>query len=221
MNDEKKPERPQHLRECVRDVKFEEWDCAPGCPANPYAKLNQTGRLSGQGPALQSIPTQTELGKELRDRAKQQFGSFPADFSQIELRVLSEYKSELGDPKPLHPLLEEIKSDLEPLMAPDKGDVPWDGPKYNILGAQDHLLVLKAPDGQVYTLSLQKLDEVLSANKSLRQHVKNAAFFGIYTTPPTEEGKKAVETLKEIDRTRIFLEECKAKAEEPKKGEPT
>ena len=56
-----------------------------------HQTVTATGRISSTDPNLQNIPTRTELGKELRKVFKAEGDNIfvDADYSQIELRVLS------------------------------------------------------------------------------------------------------------------------------------
>lgn len=56
-----------------------------------HQTVTATGRISSTDPNLQNIPTRTELGKELRKvfKAEGENNFVDADYSQIELRVLS------------------------------------------------------------------------------------------------------------------------------------
>lgn len=59
--------------------------------------LTSTGRLSSSDPNLQNIPIRNEMGKEIRRLFVSKYGVFVgADYSQIELRLLSAFSQDVN-----------------------------------------------------------------------------------------------------------------------------
>jgi len=172
-----------------------------------HQTITSTGRLSSSEPNLQNIPVRTEMGREIRKAfiAEEEFVLLSADYSQIELRILSHLSQDES-------LLNAFKND-EDIHAHTASEIF--GIDQNIISKQMRRMAKVINFGIIYGMSSYGLARNLGIGREEAEKYINNYFYkyqGVkkYLEREKEEARKKGYVLTLLNRRR-YLEGINSK----------
>jgi len=172
-----------------------------------HQTITSTGRLSSSEPNLQNIPVRTEMGREIRKAfiAEEEFVLLSADYSQIELRILSHLSRDES-------LLNAFKND-EDIHAHTASEIF--GIDQNIISKQMRRMAKVINFGIIYGMSSYGLARNLGIGREEAEKYINNYFYkyqGVkkYLEREKEEARKKGYVLTLLNRRR-YLEGINSK----------